>query len=271
MGPLAGVKILEIAGHRARSVRRHDARRHGRRRPPRRPGRQRASAATRPRRRPTCSTAAGARSASTSRTPTGVEACSTLVEQADALIEGFRPGVAERLGLRPRRVPRPQPALVYGRMTGWGQDGPLRAGRRSRHQLHRPRRARSRPIGRAGEKPDAAAEPRRRLRRWRHAAGLRRGVRRCSRRRRSGEGQVVDAAMVDGAALLMTMFHAFTRHGHLGRRAGHEHARHRRPLLRRLRDAPTASTSRSGRSSRSSTPSCSASPASSRRADCPSR
>src|SRR3990170_7690653 len=57
--------------------------------------------------------------------PAAVAAVLELVEQADALIEGFRPGVTERLGLGPDRCLAVNPRLVYGRMTGWGQDGPL--------------------------------------------------------------------------------------------------------------------------------------------------
>ncbi len=151
------------------------------------------------RRRPTCSTGAGARSASTSRTPTASRPCSRLVEQADALIEGFRPGVAERLGIGPDVCLARNPKLVYGRMTGWGQDGPYAHDRRPRHQLHRAGR-RARPHRPAGRGARAAAQPGRRLRRRRHAARLRHRVRACSRPQRSGEGQVVDAAMVDGAA-----------------------------------------------------------------------
>ena len=55
----------------------------------------------------------------------GVEAVLSLVEKADALIEGFRPGVADRLGIGPDACLARNPKLVYGRMTGWGQDGPL--------------------------------------------------------------------------------------------------------------------------------------------------
>ncbi|TGY87968.1 CoA transferase [Marinicauda algicola] len=57
--------------------------------------------------------------------PEGVEACLKLLEQADILLEGYRPGVMERLGLGPEVVLKRNPALVYGRMTGWGQHGPL--------------------------------------------------------------------------------------------------------------------------------------------------
>src|ERR671926_100950 len=59
------------------------------------------------------------------KNPDGVETVLRLVEQADALIEGFRPGVTERLGLGPDACLARNPRLVYGRMTGWGQGGPL--------------------------------------------------------------------------------------------------------------------------------------------------
>jgi alpha-methylacyl-CoA racemase len=61
------------------------------------------------------------------KTPAGIEAALALVDRADALIEGFRPGVAERLGIGPDVCLARNQALVYGRMTGWGQDGPLAA------------------------------------------------------------------------------------------------------------------------------------------------
>ena len=59
------------------------------------------------------------------KNPDGVETILKLVEEADALIEGFRPGVTERLGLGPEECLARNPSLVYGRMTGWGQDGPM--------------------------------------------------------------------------------------------------------------------------------------------------
>ena len=76
-----------------------------------------------------------------------------LVERADALLEGFRPGVMERLGLGPDVCLARNPRLVYGRMTGCGQEGPIAQAAGPRHQLHRARRARCIHIGRAGEKP----------------------------------------------------------------------------------------------------------------------
>ena len=59
------------------------------------------------------------------KSPEGVEAVLRLVEKADGLIEGFRPGVTERLGLGPQDCQARNPRLVYGRMTGWGQEGPM--------------------------------------------------------------------------------------------------------------------------------------------------
>ena len=78
-----------------------------------------------PERRPrTSRCAAGAASPSTSSTPTAWPRCSTSSSGADALIEGFRPGVMERLGVGPDECLARNPKLVFGRMTGWGQDGP---------------------------------------------------------------------------------------------------------------------------------------------------
>ncbi len=138
------------------------------------------------------------------KSPGGAEAALRLAEKADALIEGFRPGVMERLGLGPDVLLARNPRLVYGRMTGWGQDGPLapRAGHDIDYialsgVLHA--------IGRAGEAPvpplnlvgDFGGGG------MLLAFGIACGV---IEARRSGHGQVVDAAMVDGAAVLSTMF-----------------------------------------------------------------
>ena len=70
------------------------------------------------------------------KNPEGRELVLRLISDAEALIEGFRPGVMERLGLGPAEALERNPALVYGRMTGYGQDGPHVRGRRTRHQLH---------------------------------------------------------------------------------------------------------------------------------------
>jgi len=143
--------------------------------------------------------------------PDDVERVLSLIARADVLIEGFRPGVTERMGLGPDECLARNPALVYGRMTGWGQDGPMAA--RAGHDmnyisltglLHA--------VGRRGERPVpplnlagdfgggsmflvlgvlAAL----------HEAGA------------SGRGQVVDAAMVDGSAVLAQMMWSFRGRG----------------------------------------------------------
>ena len=108
--------------------------------------------------------------------PDGVETVLKLVESADGLIEGFRPGVAERLGIGPEECLARNPRLVYGRMTGWGQDGPYAS--MAGHDINY-----NRPVGSArSHRPDwggagAAGEPGRRLRRGRNAAGARDGGR----------------------------------------------------------------------------------------------
>jgi alpha-methylacyl-CoA racemase len=136
--------------------------------------------------------------------PDGAAVVLDLCETADALFEGFRPGVAERLGLGPDACRARNPRLVYGRMTGWGQDGPLAqtAGHDINYialsgALHA--------IGRRGEGPvpplnlvgDFGGGG------MLLAFGLVCGI---LEAQRSGEGQVVDAAMVDGSAALMAMF-----------------------------------------------------------------
>src|SRR6187549_2253892 len=127
-----------------------------------------------------------------------------LVSKADALIEGMRPGVMERLGLGPDAVLERNPKLVYGRMTGWGQDGPLapRAGHDINYialagVLHA--------IGRAGGAP---VPPLNLVGDFGGGGMLLAFGIACAlvEAQRSGKGQVVDAAMVDGAALLTTMF-----------------------------------------------------------------
>ena len=143
--------------------------------------------------------------------PDGVALVLDLVEGADALIEGFRPGVAERLGIGPGPCLERNPKLVYGRMTGWGQSGPY--AHTAGHDINYIALAGAlEPIGRAGGPPvpplnlvgDFGGGG------LMLAYGLVCALLETSR---SGEGQVVDAAMVDGAAVLMTMFHAFTAMG----------------------------------------------------------
>src|SRR6202451_1721271 len=84
--------------------------------------------------------------------PAGVELLLRLVGAADVLVEGFRPGVAERLGFGPRVCAERNPRLVYGRMTGWGQDGPLAP--TAGHDIdYIAISGALSPIGRAGERP----------------------------------------------------------------------------------------------------------------------
>ena len=145
------------------------------------------------------------------KNPDGVAALLKLVEGADALLEGFRPGVMERLGLGPDTCLERNPRLVYGRMTGWGQTGPL--AHAAGHDINYIALAGTlHGIGRAGEKPlpplnlvgDFGGGG------MLLAFGI---VSALFERSRSGKGQVVDAAMVDGAAVLMTMMHGFRQIG----------------------------------------------------------
>lgn len=135
----------------------------------------------------------------------GPEVVLRLVERADAIYEGYRPGVAERLGIGPDACLRRNPRIVYGRGTGWGQTGPLadKAG----HDINYIALAGALdPLGYAGGPP---AIPLNLI--GDYAGGgmmLAFGIV-CAllEARGSGRGQVVDAAMVDGASLLMTLYH----------------------------------------------------------------
>ncbi len=125
----------------------------------------------------------------------------TLVEQADALLEGNRPGVMERLGLGPDVCLARNPALVYGRMTGWGQEGPM--AREAGHDINYIALAGAlHPIGRAGEKP---AIPLNLVGDFGGGGLMLAYGMVCAllEAKGSGQGQVVDAAMIDGAATLM--------------------------------------------------------------------
>jgi alpha-methylacyl-CoA racemase len=145
------------------------------------------------------------------KSPEGVEVALRLIERSDALIEGFRPGVMERLGLGPEPCLARNPRLVYGRMTGWGQEGPL--ANAAGHDINYIALAGAlHGIGRKGEAPVPPL----------NLVGdfggggmlLALGVAAALiERQRSGQGQVVDAAMVDGAALLMTLFHGMRQAG----------------------------------------------------------
>jgi alpha-methylacyl-CoA racemase len=134
----------------------------------------------------------------------GAEAALELVTRADALIEGFRPGVMERLGLGPDLALAKNPRLVYGRMTGWGQDGPL--AQRAGHDINYIALAGVlAAFGRHGEAP----VPPLNLVGDFGGGGMLLGFGlACAlvETQRSGKGQVVDAAMVEGASLLGVMF-----------------------------------------------------------------
>jgi alpha-methylacyl-CoA racemase len=132
-------------------------------------------------------------------------------ERADALIEGFRPGVMERLGLGPDEVMARNPRLVYGRMTGYGQDGPLSsvAGHDINYisiagVLHQFRRAGSAPLFPLNLVGDYGGGG------MLLAFGVVCGI---LEARASGQGQVVDAAMVEGAALLSSLIHGLRASG----------------------------------------------------------
>jgi alpha-methylacyl-CoA racemase len=135
----------------------------------------------------------------------------SLVAGADALIEGFRPGVMERLGVGPEVCLKRNPRLVYGRLTGWGQEGPY--AQAAGHDLNYIALAGAlAPIGRRGGRP---APPLNLIGDFAGgglllAMGITAALLEASR---SGKGQVVDAAMVDGSAYLMTMIYELLGRG----------------------------------------------------------
>ena len=145
------------------------------------------------------------------RTPRGVAAVLEMVDSADVLIEGFRPGVTERLGIGPDACIDRNPKLVYARMTGWGQDGPLSAS--AGHDLsYLARTGALHAMGRAGEAP---AIPLNLVGDFGGGSlylvvGILAAVHEAAR---SGHGQVVDAAIVDGAVSLTTALHGMLSAG----------------------------------------------------------
>jgi alpha-methylacyl-CoA racemase len=143
--------------------------------------------------------------------PDGVALVLDLVERADVLVEGFRPGVAERLGVGPEQCAGRNPRLVYARMTGWGQDGPMAP--RAGHDLnYLGLTGTLAAIGRAGERP---AVPLNLVADFGGGSMLLLvGVLAALvERQSSGRGQVVDAAMVDGVATLSAMLWSFRAQG----------------------------------------------------------
>jgi len=144
------------------------------------------------------------------KTPEAVETCLKLMERADVVFEGFRPGVMERLGLGPDVALKRNPKLVYGRMTGWGQTGPL--ANAAGHDINYIALSGALaaiggadkpipPLNLVGDFGGGALYL---------AFGLLAGV---IHARASGQGQVVDCAMTDGAASLMAMFYGMTASG----------------------------------------------------------
>ena len=133
--------------------------------------------------------------------PEGVETVLALLEKADALLEGNRPGVMERLGLGPEICMARNPALVYGRMTGWGQEGPM--AQEAGHDINYVALSGAlHAIGRAGEKP---AIPLNLVGDFGGGGLMLAYGMVCAllEAKNSGRGQVVDAAMIDGASTLM--------------------------------------------------------------------
>ncbi len=143
--------------------------------------------------------------------PDGVEVVRRLAASADGLIEGFRPGVLERLGLGPDDLLADNPALVIGRMTGWGQDGPW--AQAAGHDINYI--AVTGALDAIGRRESPPTVPLNLVGDFGGGAmflvvGMLAGV---LHARATGEGQVVDAAMVDGASALMAMFHDMARSG----------------------------------------------------------
>jgi len=143
--------------------------------------------------------------------PAGADALLRLVDKADGLIEGFRPGVAERLGVGPDTCLKRNPKLIYGRVTGWGQEGPLAqaAGHDINYiavtgALHAIGRRNERPVPPLNLVGDMGGGG------MLLAYGM---VCALLEAQRSGLGQIVDAAMVDGAAQLMWMMHSLDAAG----------------------------------------------------------
>lgn len=150
------------------------------------------------------------------KSPEGVETVLRLVEQADVIMEGFRPGVMERLGLGPDECMARNPKIVYGRMTGFGQNGPY-SGMAGHDINYIATSSALHHIGRAGERPvpplnlvgDFGGGG------MLLAYGILAALIEAGK---SGKGQVVDAAMTDGSAVLMTMIYGMNAMGGWGDR-----------------------------------------------------
>ena len=148
--------------------------------------------------------------------PNGVELVLKLIESSDALIEGFRPGVAERLGIGPEDCLTRNPKLIYGRMTGWGQYGSYSS--MAGHDINYI--ALSGVLGMIGRKDEKPVPPVNLIGDF-GGGGMILALGVCAALvevASSGKGQVIDAAMTDGSALLATMVHSFKAMGIWGDR-----------------------------------------------------
>lgn len=145
------------------------------------------------------------------KTPEGIEAALALIARADVLIEGFRPGVMERMGLGPEVCQTRNPGLVFARMTGWGQEGPM--AQMAGHDINY--LGLTGFLNATGRADDVPTPP---LNIGADYAGgtmfLLFGIMAALfERQSSGKGQVVDAAMVDGASALMALIHTWIARG----------------------------------------------------------
>jgi len=209
-GPLAGIQIIELAGlgpvpfagmvlsDLGADVIRIE-----------RPGGSKDTPSSRPERDPLLR---GRRSLVLDlKSPGGIDVLLRLVDGADGLMEGLRPGVAERLGIGPEDCLARSPAMVYARMTGWGQDGPL--AHAAGHDINYIALTGALGvIGRAGTPPVAPPS----LVGDFGGGGMLLVVGMLAallESRASGQGQVVDAAMVDGSALLTTLLYGLRANG----------------------------------------------------------
>jgi alpha-methylacyl-CoA racemase len=136
--------------------------------------------------------------------PEGLRVAKALINRADAVFEGFRPGVCERLGLGPDEFKTSNPKLVYGRMTGWGQDGPM--AKAAGHDINYISLSGAlHAIGRKGEKP---VPPLNLVGDFGGGGMMLAFGMVCAllEAQKSGKGQVIDSSMVEGSAALMAMF-----------------------------------------------------------------
>lgn len=145
------------------------------------------------------------------KSPEGVQTLLALVEKADVLFEGFRPGIMERLGVGPEECMARNSKLIYGRMTGWGQHGPL--AQAAGHDINYI--SLSGPLAATGDKEGSPAIPLNLIGDYGGGAmflvtGILAAL---LETQRSGKGQVIDVAMTDGSAVLMSLFYTLNQMG----------------------------------------------------------